>query len=160
MLDSFKAMGAITGLMKNKDKLEDAGRRIQAELEALRVEGEAGGGVEPPNPMSEAAEWGHIADPPTDVGDAAHHAVRRAPASPWLACPHPSRAPWRRIASTCSRPPSPCSNSVSTRAEDGLGKGSGCSCDNVEHSTGVGAVKPSRCRSRRLPGILGVRRHT
>lgn len=45
MLDNLKAMQAIAGLMKNKDKLREAGERIKARTETLRVTGEAGGGA-------------------------------------------------------------------------------------------------------------------
>lgn len=45
MFDQLKAMGAVAGLMKNKDKLAQVGERVKEELEALRVEGSAGGGA-------------------------------------------------------------------------------------------------------------------
>lgn len=45
MLDNLKAMQALAGLMKNKDKLREAGERIKARTETLRVTGEAGGGA-------------------------------------------------------------------------------------------------------------------
>jgi hypothetical protein len=45
VIDSFKAMGAIAGLMKNKERLAEATERVKARLAALRVEGEAAGGV-------------------------------------------------------------------------------------------------------------------
>lgn len=45
MLDNLKAMQAVAGLMKNKDKLVEAGDRIKAKTDALRVTGEAGGGA-------------------------------------------------------------------------------------------------------------------
>lgn len=41
----FKSMGAVASLMKNKDQLEAAGKRVKERIEALRVEGSAGGGV-------------------------------------------------------------------------------------------------------------------
>lgn len=43
MFDSLKAMGAIAGLMKNKDALKAAGERIQTRLAELRASGQAGG---------------------------------------------------------------------------------------------------------------------
>jgi len=45
MLDKFKAMQALGSLMKNKEQLAEAGERIKAKLETMRVEGEAGGGA-------------------------------------------------------------------------------------------------------------------
>ena len=45
MLDNLKAMQAVASLMKNKDKLVEAGDRIKAKTDALRVTGEAGGGA-------------------------------------------------------------------------------------------------------------------
>lgn len=45
MFDNLKAMGAVAGLLKNKDKLRAAGERISSKLEATRVEGEAGSGA-------------------------------------------------------------------------------------------------------------------
>lgn len=45
MLDQFKAMGAIAGLLKDKDKVKAASDRVRAKLEATRVEGSAGGGA-------------------------------------------------------------------------------------------------------------------
>lgn len=45
MLDNMKMLGALAGLMKNKDKLREAGERIRAKMEATRVTGEAGGGA-------------------------------------------------------------------------------------------------------------------
>lgn len=45
MFDTFKAMGAISALMKNKDKLADAAARVKRDLSAVRVMGEAGGGL-------------------------------------------------------------------------------------------------------------------
>ncbi len=45
MLDNLKTMQALAGLMKNKDKLREAGERIKARTETLRVTGEAGGGA-------------------------------------------------------------------------------------------------------------------
>ncbi len=45
MFDSLKSMGAVANLLKNKEQLVEAGKRVQDKLEALRVEGEAGGGA-------------------------------------------------------------------------------------------------------------------
>jgi len=45
MFDSLKSMGAIANLLKNKDELANAGKRVQERMEALRVTGEAGGGA-------------------------------------------------------------------------------------------------------------------
>jgi DNA-binding protein YbaB len=45
MLDQFKAMGAIAGLLKDKEKVKAASDRVRAKLEATRVEGSAGGGA-------------------------------------------------------------------------------------------------------------------
>lgn len=45
MLDNLKAMQALAGLMKNKDKLTEAGERIKARTETMRVTGQAGGGA-------------------------------------------------------------------------------------------------------------------
>lgn len=45
MLDKLKAMQALGSLMKNKEQLAEAGERIKAKMDAMRVEGEAGGGA-------------------------------------------------------------------------------------------------------------------
>ncbi|MBS0197583.1 MAG: YbaB/EbfC family nucleoid-associated protein [Planctomycetes bacterium] len=45
MFDNFKAMGALAGLMKNKEKLREAGERVRAKMETTRVIGEAGAGA-------------------------------------------------------------------------------------------------------------------
>jgi DNA-binding YbaB/EbfC family protein len=45
VFDQFKAMGALAGLMKNRDKLKEAGDRMQSTLEAARIVGQAGGGL-------------------------------------------------------------------------------------------------------------------
>ncbi len=45
MLDSFKAAGAIAGLMKNKEGLRQAGDRIKARLSQMRCTGQAGSGA-------------------------------------------------------------------------------------------------------------------
>lgn len=45
MFDKLKAVSAIGNLMKNQDKIKEAGARIKARLEAMRIQGEAGGGA-------------------------------------------------------------------------------------------------------------------
>ena len=45
MFDQLKAMQAVAGLMKNKEKLGEAGERIKAKTDAMRVTGQAGGGA-------------------------------------------------------------------------------------------------------------------
>jgi len=45
MFDSFKAAGAIAGLMKNKEGLKQAGERVKQRLGELRALGSAGGGA-------------------------------------------------------------------------------------------------------------------
>jgi len=45
MFDKLKTMQALGSLMKNKEQLAEAGERIKAKIEAMRVEGEAGGGA-------------------------------------------------------------------------------------------------------------------
>jgi hypothetical protein len=45
MLDNLKAMQAVAGLMKNKDRLVEAGERIKAKTDTMRVTGQAGGGA-------------------------------------------------------------------------------------------------------------------
>lgn len=45
MLDSFKAAGALAGLMKNRERLAEAGQRVRARLGETVVEGRAGGGA-------------------------------------------------------------------------------------------------------------------
>lgn len=44
-MNNFKMMGALAGLMKNKDGLREAGERIQEKAAALRSVGQAGGGA-------------------------------------------------------------------------------------------------------------------
>lgn len=43
--DKLKAMQTLGSLMKNREQLEDAGERIKAKIDAMRIEGEAGGGA-------------------------------------------------------------------------------------------------------------------
>lgn len=45
MFDQIKAMGALAGLMKNKDRLQDAVRQFQQSLEGMSATGAAGGGA-------------------------------------------------------------------------------------------------------------------
>jgi DNA-binding protein YbaB len=45
MFDQIKSLGAIAGLMKNKDKLREAGSRVKEKMEATKVIGEAGAGA-------------------------------------------------------------------------------------------------------------------
>jgi len=45
MFDSMKSLGALAGLMKNKDKLREAGDRVRTKMEATKVIGEAGAGA-------------------------------------------------------------------------------------------------------------------
>lgn len=45
MFDQLKAMQSVAGLLKNKEKLAEAGERVKAKTDALRVTGQAGGGA-------------------------------------------------------------------------------------------------------------------
>tara|TARA_R110002073_G_scaffold118918_1_gene258244 strand:+ start:80834 stop:81205 length:372 start_codon:yes stop_codon:yes gene_type:complete len=45
MFDKLKTMQALGSLMKNKEQLAEAGERIKAKIETLRIDGEAGGGA-------------------------------------------------------------------------------------------------------------------
>ncbi len=45
MFDAFKAMAAISGLMKNKEALQAAGERVKQRLGEIRAEGSAGSGA-------------------------------------------------------------------------------------------------------------------
>ncbi len=45
MFDKLKTMQALGSLMKNKEQLAEAGERIKAKIEAMRIEGQAGGGA-------------------------------------------------------------------------------------------------------------------
>ena len=45
MLDKFKAMQTLGSLMKNKEQLAEAGERIKSKMDAMRIEGQAGGGA-------------------------------------------------------------------------------------------------------------------
>lgn len=45
MLDQFKAMGAVAGLLKDKERLREIADAFKAKLERIRVEGESGGGA-------------------------------------------------------------------------------------------------------------------
>ena len=45
MIDSFKAMGALAGLLKNKERLAEVGERVKVRLAEATVEGESGAGA-------------------------------------------------------------------------------------------------------------------
>ncbi|MEO0482804.1 MAG: YbaB/EbfC family nucleoid-associated protein [Planctomycetota bacterium] len=45
MFGNLKAMGALAGLMQDKQKLTDAAERLKNEAEAMRAPGESGGGA-------------------------------------------------------------------------------------------------------------------
>ncbi len=45
MFEKFRAMGAVAGLLKDKEKLREAGDRVKARAGAARATGEAGGGA-------------------------------------------------------------------------------------------------------------------
>ncbi|MEQ8316543.1 MAG: YbaB/EbfC family nucleoid-associated protein [Phycisphaerales bacterium] len=45
MLDQMRALGAITSLMKDRQKLADAAARVKDRLESARVQGSAGEGA-------------------------------------------------------------------------------------------------------------------
>ena len=45
MFDQFKAMGAVAGLLQNKEQLQAAVQEVKDELESMRITGEAGGGA-------------------------------------------------------------------------------------------------------------------
>jgi len=45
MFDQMKAMGALAGLLRDREKIERLSRRVQDTLETVRVVGEAGGGA-------------------------------------------------------------------------------------------------------------------
>lgn len=45
MFDQFKAMGALAGLLKDKERVREIAEEFRAKLEQMRVEGEAGGGA-------------------------------------------------------------------------------------------------------------------
>lgn len=45
MFDNFKAVGALTALLRDKEKIKQAGERVKETLEVSRVVGEAGGGA-------------------------------------------------------------------------------------------------------------------
>ena len=45
MFDQFKTMGALAGLMKDRDRLQAAADRVKERLESTEVTGEAGGGA-------------------------------------------------------------------------------------------------------------------
>ncbi len=45
MFENMKAMGAIAGLMKNKERLKEMGEEFRAKLARMSAEGSAGGGA-------------------------------------------------------------------------------------------------------------------
>jgi len=45
MFNQMKAMGAVAGLLKNKEKLKDKADEVKVKLETTRVFGESGGGA-------------------------------------------------------------------------------------------------------------------
>lgn len=45
MFNQMKAMGAVAGLLKNKEKLKEKGEEVKVRLETTRVFGEAAGGA-------------------------------------------------------------------------------------------------------------------
>lgn len=45
MFDQLKMMGAVAGLLKNRDQIKAVGQRIQSRLEILRIEGRSEGGL-------------------------------------------------------------------------------------------------------------------
>lgn len=45
MFEQFKAMGAIAGLMKDKDRLREVGQKFREKVDRVSVVGSAGGGA-------------------------------------------------------------------------------------------------------------------
>ncbi len=45
MFDKLKTMGALAGLMKNREGLKQAGDRVKTKMESTRCTGQAGGGA-------------------------------------------------------------------------------------------------------------------
>lgn len=45
MFDQFKAMGAVAGLLKNKEKLKEVGDRLREKISGLSATGTSGGGA-------------------------------------------------------------------------------------------------------------------
>lgn len=45
MFDNLKALGAVTALMKNQDKIKESIARVRGEMEQWRLTGQAGGGA-------------------------------------------------------------------------------------------------------------------
>jgi len=45
VFDQLKSMGAIAGLLKDKERMREIGERVRESLESARVEGSAGGGA-------------------------------------------------------------------------------------------------------------------
>lgn len=94
MLDKFRSVAALAGLMQNKQKVSEAAQRIRAELAAIRAEGQAGGGavrvvaggdmtildvrLEPPLAAGLAASDSAREHAQTLIRDAANDALRTA----------------------------------------------------------------------------------
>jgi DNA-binding protein YbaB len=45
MFDNIKSLGALAGILKNKDKLKESATRVRERMEATKVIGEAGAGA-------------------------------------------------------------------------------------------------------------------
>lgn len=45
MFDQFKAMGAVAGLLKNKEKLKEVGDRLREKIAGMSATGASGGGA-------------------------------------------------------------------------------------------------------------------
>ncbi|MFG0276035.1 MAG: YbaB/EbfC family nucleoid-associated protein [Phycisphaerales bacterium] len=45
MFDQMKSLGALAGLMKNKERIREVGERVKRNLEEARLCGQAGGGA-------------------------------------------------------------------------------------------------------------------
>lgn len=45
MFDAFKSMGALAGLMRDKERLAEAAERVRSKLRDVRAEGQAGAGA-------------------------------------------------------------------------------------------------------------------
>lgn len=45
MFDQFKSLGAVAGILRNREKIREAGEELKRRLEDIRAEGEAGGGA-------------------------------------------------------------------------------------------------------------------
>jgi len=94
MFDQLKMMGQVAGLFKDKERLREVGDRVKRELEAIRAEGEAGGGavrvtasgsleilsvrLEPAVAAGLGADDATRAQVETLITEAANDAIRRA----------------------------------------------------------------------------------